>query len=224
MLARHSHAGAFAAIVLAGGYVEAGDTGRHRVVAGDVLFHHAYEAHLNRVPRTGAEVFVLPLRMPRAMAIHGRIADPDTIVRLAERDLAQATGALLDQVQSRATVIEDWPDMLAQAILADPNMSIGAWASDHGLHPGSVSRGFRQEFEISPASFRVSVRAQRAILALGEDKALAQVALTAGFADQAHMSRVLKKATGQTPKRVREQHAQVGGSADPRAKILSELS
>lgn len=206
LLARHPHTGAFAAIVLAGGYVEAGDTGRHRVAAGDVLFHNSYESHLNRVPRTGAEVFVLPLRIPHAMAVHGRIADPDAIVRLAERDLAQATAALLDRVQPRATAIEDWPDILARAILADPNMSIGAWAFDNGLHSGSVSRGFRQEFEISPASFRVSVRAQRVILALAKDKSLTEVALTAGFADQAHMCRVLKKATGQTPRRVREQH------------------
>jgi hypothetical protein len=43
---RHRHLQRYAAIVLSGGYVEAGDAGRMRVRAGDVLVHdeHAREA------------------------------------------------------------------------------------------------------------------------------------------------------------------------------------
>ncbi|RPH68176.1 MAG: hypothetical protein EHM78_19775 [Myxococcaceae bacterium] len=44
-LSRHRHRGAYAAVVVAGGFVEAGDRGRHRLVAGMVAFHAEFEAH-----------------------------------------------------------------------------------------------------------------------------------------------------------------------------------
>ena len=47
---RHVHKRAYAALVLSGGYEEAGDSGRHRVQAGNVVLHEAFEAHLDRIP------------------------------------------------------------------------------------------------------------------------------------------------------------------------------
>ena len=58
-LPRHLHDHAFAAVVLSGGYVEAGDTGRHWMEAGDVLLHQSWESHLDRFDGRGAEVLVL---------------------------------------------------------------------------------------------------------------------------------------------------------------------
>lgn len=40
-------------MVLSGGYEEAGEGGRRRVAAGDVIVHHPFEAHLNRVSSRG---------------------------------------------------------------------------------------------------------------------------------------------------------------------------
>jgi len=65
VLGRHVHEKAYAALVLSGGYEEAGDHGRFRVKAGDVIFHEPFEAHLDRFSETGAAV--LNLRLPSAV-------------------------------------------------------------------------------------------------------------------------------------------------------------
>src|ERR1700761_6006106 len=83
-LPRHLHDHGFAAVVLSGGYVEAGDTGRHAMEAGDVLLHQAWESPLARFAGRGAEVLVLPIADGDAAPLVGRIADPDAIMRLAE--------------------------------------------------------------------------------------------------------------------------------------------
>src|SRR5580692_9890679 len=75
-LARHPHPAAFAAVLLSGAYVEAGDTGRHWVQPGDVVLHQAWESHLDRFDARGADVLVLALDDRDATRICGRIADP----------------------------------------------------------------------------------------------------------------------------------------------------
>ena len=83
-LGRHVHEEAYAALVLSGGYEEAGDHGRFQVKAGDVVFHEQFEAHLDRFSETGAGV--LNLRLPIGCSYTpgaARVADPDSVVRLA---------------------------------------------------------------------------------------------------------------------------------------------
>lgn len=80
--AHHSHDAAYAAVVLAGGYEEAGDHGRFQVAAGDVVLHDRFEAHLDRFSALGA--VVLNLRLPAGSSFApgvAKIADPDFILR-----------------------------------------------------------------------------------------------------------------------------------------------
>src|ERR1700744_1488437 len=112
-LPRHLHDHAFAAVVLSGGYVEAGDTGRHRMEAGDVLLHQAWESHLDRFDGRGAEVLVLEIVGPHAQRLEGRISDPDAVVRLAERDRGEAARRMLAELRPKAAAPVDWPDLLA---------------------------------------------------------------------------------------------------------------
>ena len=194
-LPRHRHDEAFAAIVLSGGYVEAGDTGRHRCEPGDVVLHRACEHHLDRFDRAGAEVLVLPLPLFWSAPALGRVADPDRLARLAERD-----ETLMDEVEAKPASPADWPDLLAQALRADPALCLSAWARGTGLHLGSVSRGFRQVFGVTPAAYRLAQRAQHAIDALlRTDAPLSAVAFDCGFADQAHMSRAVLRVANLTP-------------------------
>lgn len=203
-LARHRHDTAFAAIVLAGGYIEAGDTGRHRVAPGDVLVHRAFESHLDRFCPSGAEVLVLPLAGERSWPVRGRVVDPDLIVRTAERDLTQAEQAFAVQLMPAPVHAEDWPDLLASALLGDPDLPLAEWGEAAGLHPGSLSRGFRQQFGLTPAAFRATARAHRAVRSIAAGSApLAGIAAETGFADQAHMSRAVKALTGHSPQRLR---------------------
>jgi len=205
-LHRHLHERPFAAIVLAGGYVEAGDTGRHCVSSGDVIVHGAFERHLDRFDPRGAEVLVLPLTGRWHGPARGRVADPDAIARCAERDLIAAQHLLDRDIVAHATDGADWPDLLAADLLRAPDLSLAMWAKRHRLHPASLSRGFRQQFEVTPAQFRLIARTCRAIDRVIETRtALSVVAAEAGFADQAHMTRSILRQTGRSPRALRDE-------------------
>ena len=186
--------------MLSGDYVEAGDTGRHRVVAGDVITHGSFESHLNRFGDQGAEVLVIPLPPGWSGSIVSCVNDPDRLIRLAARAPIDAAEALRAQMTPRTLSHADWPDMLADALLIDPNLQIATWARAVGLHPGSVSRGFSQQFGVTPASFRLSIRACRAARAiLCTSTPLAQIALDCSFVDQSHMCNAVRDLTGVSP-------------------------
>jgi AraC-like DNA-binding protein len=203
VLDRHRHEESFAAIVLSGAYVEAGDSGRHRVGPADVVFHSPFESHLDRFETSRAEVLNLPLPAGWIGPVLGTIDNPDAIVRIAERDVGEAVAALVAGVMERAPEPEDWPDLLAADLLHNPQVSLTEWSDRMRLHPGSLSRGFRQQFKVSPAEFRSIARARKAMRHLAE-LPLSELAFHSGFADQAHMSRAIKSLTGFSPRRLRE--------------------
>ena len=204
LLHRHRHDAPFAAVVLSGSYVEAGDTGLHRVGPGDVIVHQPFESHLDRFSIRGAEVLTLALTGDLPIGALRRATDPDAIARLAERDRAEAAQALmLNSLPVTVTAI-DWPEMLAADLLADPGLSIAGWAFQRGLHPGSVGRGFRQQFGITAAGFRAAARGLRGVHAIRTTaETLSSIAAAAGYADQAHMTRATRAMTGNPPAQLR---------------------
>lgn len=201
-IGRHRHNNAYAALVLSGGYVEAGDSGRHRLNAGDVLFHCAFESHLNRFEGICAQVLNLPLPSSWKGPTRGRTGDADLIATIAERDLREAVSTLVAEMTAAAPAAEDWPDLLASDLINDPALSLGAWAARHGIHSGSLSRGFRQQFGITAAEFRSIARTRQAMEQIA-DHPLSEVAAASGFADQAHMTREVRRFTGLSPTELR---------------------
>ena len=203
-LPRHPHDHGFAALVLSGGYVEAGDTGRHRMEPGDVLMHRAWESHLDGFGARGAEVLVFELPDGAEPPVLGRVADPDLIARLAERDPTEAVQVLHDTLVPGDPTLADWPDLLALALRADPSLCLGEWATSAGLHLGSVSRGFRQTFGVTPVAFRLIQRTRRAVDAvLATREPLSAIAFDCGFADQAHMTRAVVRLAQASPAALR---------------------
>ncbi len=203
LISHHIHKRAYAAVVLSGCYEEAGDSGRHRVHAGNVLFHEAFEAHLDRIPHGGAVVLNVPLPLDYGRrAGVGRVADPDAVVRLVEkRDTASAAILLLSAVVQKPT-FQDWPDELAAALALKASVSLSDWSEKRGISAWELSRGFAKVFGISPSAFRARARARQAWRAIR----VAQIPLSAiaahfGFADQAHMTRSVKALTGCCPGR-----------------------
>ena len=197
---RHRHIAPYAAIVLRGSYVEAGDRGRFRVEAGDVLLHDRFEAHRDEFGSAGADILNLPFAGGEMPAV-GRVADPDRIARIAERDPAGAAGELLACFVPDGRRLDDLPDLLADDLDRDRVRSLGAWAEAHGLAASSVSRGFALAYGVSPKRFRVERRACRAARAIGAgERPFVSLALDLGFADQAHMSREVKRVAGLTPR------------------------
>lgn len=196
---RHRHASAYADLVLSGGFEESGSSGRFRVRAGDVLIHDRFHAHLDRFERRDTRI--LSFILPGVIAFpFGRVADVDAIARLSECD-APAVAELVDeQLIERPAPEEDWPDLLAKALLADPSLRLDRWADAHGLSAETLSRGFGRVFATTPAAFRVEARARKAFARITETTApLAEIGVEAGFADQAHMTRAIKALTGASP-------------------------
>lgn len=200
-LARHVHDRPFVTLVLSGGYVEAGDEGRWSVGPGDVLIHHAFEAHLDRFAPAGADVLILPLPDGATTApMAARVADADAIVRAAEVDMVAATALLLGTITKSPAAQGDWPDRLAGDLRGLAPFALAGWADAHGLRPETVSRGFRQAYGCSPKAYRAQARARAALIAIRRRRApLAAIAGELGFADQAHMTRAVTGLTGNSP-------------------------
>jgi len=201
-MARHRHCRPYASIVLRGGFEEAGDRGRRFVAAGDALLHGPFEAHLDRfTSKAGAAIFGFELPEgfePQAAFVSVR--DPDFVVRVAARNAEDALPALLAMASTQRDRAADWPDLLSEALTRDPNLSLRRWADRHGLAPGTVSRGFRQVYGVSPNAFRAQARAKLAWrLAINGQSTLSAIAAEAGFADQSHMTRGVRAITALTP-------------------------
>lgn len=198
-LPRHRHAEAYAAVVIAGSYEEAGDQGRRRVGPGDVVVHQAWEAHLNRTPRAGAQV--LNLAAPAgAFAAFGRVDDLDRLVRTAARDPREAADQLADGFRPAPGTIADWPDRLAEALAQADTAPLGAWAEHLGVSREQLSRGFGKVFGVTPQRFRWEARTRAALAELRTGALpLAELALAHGFADQAHMTRSVRALSGRPP-------------------------
>ena len=205
-IARHRHCEPYATVVLVGAYEEAGDAGRIAAQAGEVLLHGPFSAHRDRISAKRTMVLDLPLPFDgREWPARARIADPDRIVRLAERDPVAAVTALLGEVVPVTAGEEgDLPDQLSAALRTSAPPRIGEWAAARGRSREHVSRSFETLYGVPPAAYRADCQAKRAWRMIVESKdSLAGVAIEAGYADQAHMTRAVTKVTGLSPRRWR---------------------
>lgn len=200
VLPTHRHVGAYAALVLRGGYVEASADGPLACEPGTLVLHPAYHAHGDRFGGHGAQV--INLALPDELApqhVQGfRVARLDVAQRLFEHG-ACALPELLADAQPVATAPgRDWQDAFVQA-LADGNTSIAAIAHHFGVSHAHASRALRTSHGMSPQQLRRELRWRRALGLLHGDAALADIALDMGFADQSHFNRTVRAFTGLTP-------------------------
>ena len=83
--------------------------------------------------------------------------------------------------------------------------------------PYHFARSFRASFGLAPHQFILRERARQAVEHLkngDESVTLTEIARATGFADQSHLSRVLKKMTGRTPMEIRR-----GSELSPRPAV-----
>jgi AraC-like DNA-binding protein len=84
----------------------------------------------------------------------------------------------------------------------DRPIALGELAAQTGCNPFQVIRAFRRMLGITPHSFLIDMRLERAreLLALGQPAA--EVATEVGFFDQSHLIRHFKRRLGRTPKQL----------------------
>ena len=199
-LPRHLHSEGYATLVLEGGYEEAGEVGRWRVRPGQVLLHSPFSIHRNQSLERGARLVNLPLVRDTVVSSCGTTTDPDLVARLAERDPRAAAEALAEGWKEEVPLLDEAPDRLSQILIGPDAVRIRDWAEAEGIARQTVFRGFRALYGVSPTRYRIEARARRAWrLILAGGVSLAETALAAGYADQAHMCRHVKALTGRTP-------------------------
>lgn len=135
-------------------------------------------------------------------AVHALIDlldDPDGDAREAVTDLLA-----LNEIPGKSGPAPDWLVQL-RGRLQDPEDAVefAEMASELGVHRVQASRAFVQHFAIPPSLYRARCRLGRALGLLRQSRQLAWVAAEAGFADQAHLCRTMKRHTGQSPSALR---------------------
>lgn len=81
------------------------------------MMHGGFEAHLNRYAAAASEVLNLPLpAWAEPETPQMQVADPDVVVRLAERDPLEAASFLLATAIPCRPDAPDWPEELAAAL------------------------------------------------------------------------------------------------------------
>jgi AraC-like DNA-binding protein len=203
-LARHRHLRAYATVVLAGSFEEAGYNGRIRATAGDVLIHPALDCHGNQMVSAGVKL--IRLDWPDDSGIGGlyHLDVVDELAKVAEKDVIEATHLLILALSEKSMPSDgqknDWPDLLLTDLAKNASTEIGEWADLNGLARETVSRGFAAAYGIAPSVLRAELRARSAWLRITRGcECLCRIAVETGFADQAHMTRWIHRITGAPP-------------------------
>jgi AraC family transcriptional regulator len=228
-LPRHEHRRAYLSVPVSGSYEERWGTRRTSCSSSVAVFHPSGEEHADLFH--GAEARVLSIEVDEGWCEHLRDAGARVSERIELRGSTFARGAarlrhmlslrdhppvlrieactidLLAELPSRGdetraprwlvTVIERIHD----ARPARPSMSDLSRAA--GVHPVHLARTFRRVHGRTIGEYVRSLRLEQAMELLRGRDPIGEVALAAGFSDQSHLCRELKRAIGVTPKEFR---------------------
>lgn len=171
----------------------------------------------------GAQVFGVQTQMQRyrvaadARVLHVRLA-PGALAglgvgeaaALADRSVALAELGLPADAWTRAVAAdeggaEDVAATLERRLAAAPGLheavarALVEPGAPVGVSERQLLRLFQAQVGVSPRTLRELARVRRAIAARGRGESWAHAAAAAGFADQSHLVRVLRRVTGLTP-------------------------
>jgi AraC family transcriptional regulator len=159
------------------------------------------------------ETFRGDVRVPRVLADPGlaclasrlelELTTPDSASPLPAEELVLALMAAVvraEPVPHRGP--ERWLDTVRERLHEEYRcqLRLDDLAASAGVHASHLARRFRRRFGRSVGTYVRDLRVAAALRGLAEhDRALADIAVEAGFSDQSHMGRVLRSATGATP-------------------------
>ncbi|HEX2059249.1 MAG TPA: helix-turn-helix transcriptional regulator [Thermoanaerobaculia bacterium] len=221
-LPRHVHEAAFFTMLLRGGYRERAGS---RAIDYDpltVVFHPPSLAHFDEIA-AGDSLLVTMEVAPRFMS-ECDLARPSLAPQpfaSARRLLAlyrAARGGVLQSLDIESAAIEllasaaktpeiaeraapPWLDRAIELLREETNVRVADLAREANVHPVHFARVFRRFLGVTPGAYLQRVRLQHALRLLGR-AALAEVALSAGFADQSHFCRAVRAHLGLTPRDV----------------------
>lgn len=195
----HRHRAAYIAVVLDGSYEECGPDGRFRCGVGGLIVHPPWHCHADEFGGDGAVVLNLPLPTADGLTC-AEVADVAAIESLARRSPEEAARAALEEAHLRSPLAPAaWLEDLTRRLALDDDSSVAELASRCGVSAEHASRACRRWFGVGPAELRREQRLRRAMGLLEAGATPSVAAVDAGFSDQPHLTRLLKRATGHTP-------------------------
>jgi AraC family transcriptional regulator len=140
--------------------------------------------------------------------LYQEFREPDNATPLSAEGLTLEILASFSRQSLKTVGVFDPPWLRrAKSILHDrfaESLTLDGIAGEVGIHPVHLARTFRRRFSLSVGEYQRQLRVKYAADQLASTRLpIAAIALAAGFADQAHFSRVFKTHTGFTPKRFR---------------------
>lgn len=224
----HYHDVAALMFATAGSFAETAGRRTFRCDTFDVMVRPAGEAHMDRYgeeqtscvivnvrpdvfPSLGSAAHLFDSAMvlprPRVAPIVQRVASE---LRAGD-DVAPIVieGLLLELIGTAARPQGTPPRWLAHArdyihAHGAERPSLAAIAAAAGVHPSTLVRMFRAHLGCSPGEYVRNTRLDLAKSALlTTDRAIADIALEAGFYDQSHFTAAFRRYTGMTPARFR---------------------
>lgn len=233
-LAPHAHARAYFCFVVQGGYRETAGSHERECNPSSVVLHPAGELHANQfVAAAGSRLFRVEVedawlarlreygvRDDAPAEVHGgplsliatrlfresRTHDSLTPLMIEALTLELTVGMARRRSDDRAPEwlprVEDYlhEHCAGQLRLED-------LARTAGVHPGHLNRVFRARHGCSVGEYARRLRVERARRELADTATpIADIAASAGFADQSHFSRVFARITGFSPARYRKLH------------------
>jgi AraC family transcriptional regulator len=152
----------------------------------------------------GGSVGLALLRVLASAASDGSTRGPRVAGAELDALLAEVLAAIDPPAPRRGGHAPCWL-LRVRSALEEDSIPIGSLALSQGVHPVHLAREFRRHFGTAPTAYRRDARVRRAVSSLAASpRGLAEAAVEAGYADQAHMTRELHQALGATPGAVRD--------------------
>jgi len=224
----HDQVGYFC-LILQGGYTEYSRHQNRKFGPATLLYHSPGEAHSDKFSNQETRLFCVWVGGERLRAVRDHTTAADNSVQFTRGPALQLAFRMYKEFRSldelSPLVIEGLTlELLAETFRAaqrevkyfdqpwitqardliqarfNDTFVVSEIAESVGVHPVHLTRVFRRRFGCTVGEYVRQLRVDFACRELSNSrKPLAEIATTAGFCDQAHLSRTLKRFTGMTP-------------------------
>jgi AraC family transcriptional regulator len=226
-LPRHTHESAYFGLLVDGGYTEWCTRRAVEYKPFTLGFHPAALTHSDEVGVCGSRMFCIELRDSFMERIRTFLTAPQFVPDLCASEttwlglrlyrsflrgtldgfeIDELCAEMLERVggvlESEETGRPQWLGRAVELLQESyrTSVTLEAIAKEVGVHPIHLSRVFRRRQRCTLAEYLNRLRVQFACRKIADGwPDLAELASSAGFADQSHMGRVFKACTGQTP-------------------------
>jgi AraC family transcriptional regulator len=227
-LPRHAHESAFFCLLLDGAYREYYLYKSVWYEPFTVAFHPPGETHRVEIGSTGARVLAIEIPTLLLERLQEYAGVPDTLADLYGGELVCLAIRVLRNHRARTAfspfAIEGLVLQMLGAVARSPrieetrppvwlsrvlellhegfrhNLSVNYIAAEVGVHPIHLARVFRKFYQQTICDYIHGLRVQFACRQISHSELpLAEIALSAGFYDQSHFTRMFKRLLGCTP-------------------------